>query len=476
MGSPISSAFSSEDINVTLKAILATRLALQFTCTQAATLDDIYQVENHMRLCLAIEDNNETVITVSPSEPLLAEGAYRALSMQKRSQADLLLQVLQGPSLHKGDRGETVALLLFLEARDAAVRLHKTRNIKLLDFLQALLCSSPPRKRGVDIGLNGDGGDDGDDDVNDDGDDDEDTEYTDEEEPHINCKNEFLDIRKGFPRHLRVQNDDVLLESCFKHAEMHFNHFIRVRKQSSMNVESLYKLVGRGAAILCPVNQVAVDVIIPFVINAKQPVGPTNVSAILCQVRNNAQYTTKINRTIFNEMDPFRVGVFSTLRKQVAVPVIRMVMALASPRPGIAIVNSERQNPVRATRNKASGTSKSASRRFTAYDIWCARACSQTFKVIRPKEDGIYRKLLLLENGVFPECYESKFNLGEDEIEDNMIESATRSMVPGDDGDVSDHYLFAEVGCPFVLHDYGNYRPNSKERPKGLDESLLCIQ
>ncbi|KAG6894259.1 hypothetical protein C0993_011954, partial [Termitomyces sp. T159_Od127] len=276
------------------------------------------QVEYHMRFCLGIKNDNETAITIAPSEPILAEGAAFIVRKLNIDQARLLENVLSGPSLDKGDRGEMVSLLLFILARDSIVK--DGRNMKLTSFLSALLQSGGPS-----------------------------TTVNDDQEGRYTSAVHLSNVLEGRPMFLRDSDKDVSLQDCFKHSEVHFNHFIRVEHASAMNRNTLYGLIARGAAILCRENQPGVDVVIPFVFDARKPVGPDNVSVILCQVRNAFHCTTKVVGYLFEpNMDPFRLGVFNPPEKQAPIPFIRMVMALGSPDPGISILTPPpRRNPLR---------------------------------------------------------------------------------------------------------------------------------
>src|ERR1700743_2611221 len=101
-------------------ACLSQRLALELNSkTYIAVEQEREQVEGYMRLCLRVEDGSETMTTVSPSEPLLAEAASDAMR-----HFDTLLameRVLSGYSIHQGDRGELLVMLLLTLARDATV-------------------------------------------------------------------------------------------------------------------------------------------------------------------------------------------------------------------------------------------------------------------------------------------------------------------------------------------------------------------
>ena len=105
-------------------ACLAVRLGLDFRT--ASWLDrkaERTQVERHMRICLAATVGFRSMITISPSEPLLAEALYtimgRSLGAEEAPKA--LLAHITGSYLSAGDRGEVVAALLLLLARDKAV-------------------------------------------------------------------------------------------------------------------------------------------------------------------------------------------------------------------------------------------------------------------------------------------------------------------------------------------------------------------
>ena len=209
------------------------------------------------------------------------------------SQAELLLQVLQGPSLVKGDRGEIVALLLFLEARDVVVRSTKERNVKLLDFFQVLLGPAgwSSAKTNDCLEEDGDKSGGGAEDKDKDGDD-RDDDYDDDDGQEYfpknlagNCKNNFENILEGLPTRLHDLKYNTALKNVFPRAEVHFNHFIRIEDDDMISQEILCAVIVRGAAILCKCKklQIGVDVVIPFVIDAIKPVRPHNVSAILCR-------------------------------------------------------------------------------------------------------------------------------------------------------------------------------------------------
>lgn len=113
--------------NFSFVACLAIRLGLEFdSMTRAAKEREHEQVEAHMRVCLTVHGGFETVVTASPSEPILAEAARYLI---KKSGLDLpssLLMELKGRGIKKSYRGELVMVLLMIMAVDIASELHPT--------------------------------------------------------------------------------------------------------------------------------------------------------------------------------------------------------------------------------------------------------------------------------------------------------------------------------------------------------------
>ncbi len=78
-----------------------------------------------MRLCIKVNDGFDTIVSVAPSEPIMAEGARLLMSDSKFDLPGSLLHELQTPGLDKGNRGELVCLVLLLLACDRAVAVAK---------------------------------------------------------------------------------------------------------------------------------------------------------------------------------------------------------------------------------------------------------------------------------------------------------------------------------------------------------------
>jgi len=65
---------------------------------------------------------------------------------------------------------------------------------------------------------------------------------------------------------------------------------------------------------------------------------------------------------------------------------------------------------------------------YTTYDIWCAKASSDTFSVIKDDDESNYAQLLKVDK-VFPKAYHADIAVAE-------LENIRRSMNPGTSVDV----------------------------------------
>ncbi|KAM6501286.1 hypothetical protein JOM56_004300 [Amanita muscaria] len=314
------------------------------------------QVEKHMRVCLVMNTEFETAVTIAPSEPILAEAAY--LLMEDREVFDLpraLLDELQRPGLDKGDRGELICLVLLLIARDVAVQEKRSAVIDVRFFMEKLLASQW-------------------------------STTVSNARPAQCCTN---------------TEDQRPFSEAFEKSKMYFNHFIKVHDFKVINRAFLWRLIARGAAVLCADNQGGIDVLLPFFEERPKILKHPKSFSVRCH--------------------GYILGFFD-VDEQKPVPIIRMVFALASSESCIKAVEgaSLGKNPTRTATPKGK---ERACPPYTAYDIWCAGTSAVTFSVVKPSDERVYSDLLKLCR-LFPGVYEAHTEI-------DSAKSARRNMNPG---------------------------------------------
>ena len=345
-------------------ACLAVRLGLDFNATSWLDRDaERTQVERHMRICLAATDGFRMMFTVSPSEPLLAEASWMVMRkwLGPKEAPAALLHHITDSYLNAGERGEVVGALLLLLARDNAIRNRETLNPE----------PSKPSKNASPKELKHDG----------------------VTQRRIITVLEFLDAlvppaSRLYVRELRPtrcsphHSPSASLAEVFAEANIYFNHFIKVHDSKMLNREYLWRLLCRGAAIICANNQRGVDLVVPVL--RGNLLRPRSITAILIQVKNDARFTSHLSRTLFTTMDPFKIDLFSK-DGDAFPPILRIVFALASERSSVVA-------PSLPTRCSPRLNSKD---KFTAYDLWIAGVSSQSFGVIPDKQTHDQYRLLL---------------------------------------------------------------------------------
>jgi len=286
------------------------------------------QVERHMRLCVAVTTGFEKLVTLAGSEPLLAEAAYQLINNTQTNAVRHLAHHSDLNCIDRGRRGELVAALIIMQARDAArgASSVNSRWVTVAGFMKALL---PP--------------------------------------------SDYEQLRISGPNFWR-ENDNKPFEETFEGYGMWFNHVIKVEDGKMISVENLWKFVTRGAMIIFSNNQEGVDIVLPLC-DTKQKLSRNSMTAILIQVKNDVTYKDNPVSKLFDKMDPFELGIFPEDRPSTSFipqPVIRLVFALASSKACVAF--RERRDPNRTTRSKGHD--------FTAFDIWLAGLSTDTFRQI----------------------------------------------------------------------------------------------
>jgi len=315
-------------------ACLSIRFALEFNIDNVSRDVTFAQVERHMRLCIATTAGLEKLITIPGSEPLLAEAAYELMKATRTNAMRHLAEHSDLNCIDRGRRGELVAALLIMQACDAARSITGQRWVSVAGFMEALLPES-----------------------------------------------KYNDLVESTPTFWRTTDDrEMTFGAMFKDYGMWFNHIIRIEKHEMISINHLWKFITRGAMILCATNQENIDIILP-VCHTTRNLGPDSVTAIIIQVKNAEDFGRKYNKSLYDGMDS---AVTSTIfsesksttgapeRKEVTPkPVIRLVFALASPEPAVAI------RP--GAEVKCHETDHDA---FTTFDIWLAGLSEETFKRI----------------------------------------------------------------------------------------------
>jgi hypothetical protein len=328
-------------------ACLATRFALEFNEDPESRMLSCTQVERHMRLCLAATTGFERLVTCSASEPLLAEAAFEILRTSETSVVNHLANHSDLYCVDRERRGELVAALIIMQARDASLPLAipQRKWVCVTEFMEALL---PPSA--------------------------------------------YANLLESHPTFCR-NNEDHPFSTIFQDYRLWFNHIIRVEDSQVIKADSLWKYVTRGAMVVCKNNQYAIDIILP-VCRMHGNLSRQTITAIYIQVKNAKSYTLKIKNPLFDAMDPFTLGLHND-NPLGPLPIIRLVFALGSPRAGVSF-----RPPCRTTNGDD----------FTTFDIWCAGLSTETFRQIGDDLES-YRILLdrsLQPNDVF-ELKETKY-------------------------------------------------------------------
>jgi len=346
-------------------ACISVRMPLEFNLRSRDMEKTL--VERHLRVCLHVDPQFETAITIAPSEPLLAEASSLIMSNPAFDLPSCLLKELENRGLDKGNRGELIGMALCIMARDAAVKELEDRVIPVSKFIQELVASS----------------------------------------------DQILNSKPVCAR--TAQEAQLTFENTFCHSNIFFNHFVKFRDRGVINQQYLWRLIARGAAGLCADFQFGIDIVIPFLFRDRR-LCRVNVSALFIQCKNDGSFQSIPRQYLFDMMNPYDIQFFDE-KETDPVPVIRMVFALASPDAKVVVLKCPgRTQPSREGSYKA----KFLADKYTSFDIWCAKASNKTFRPV--KEEDIFQKLLLRFR-IFPDVYEEKMTKG--------LRNATRSMNPG---------------------------------------------
>ncbi|KAH9962325.1 hypothetical protein BJV74DRAFT_954499 [Russula compacta] len=205
-------------------ACLCVRFALEFNSDPDSRAVTRKQVERHMRLCIDATAGFERLVTIAGSEPLLAEAASRAMRASAIHPVVHLARHSNLNCIDRGRRGELVAALVIMQARDNAARASPAnrRWVSVREFMKALLPSS-----------------------------------------------HFDQLQDSRPYSSRP-GEDISFNDTFSHYAMWFNHVIKIQHGKMINSEHLWKYITRGAMVICADNQHGVDIVYPLVMQRVQ--------------------------------------------------------------------------------------------------------------------------------------------------------------------------------------------------------------
>ncbi|KIL57284.1 hypothetical protein M378DRAFT_396218 [Amanita muscaria Koide BX008] len=313
-----------------------------------------------------------------------------------------LLEHLTTMGLDKGDRGELAAQVILILAADKACEEHLAIAGEQLStpmvgsqhqpILEGLNVSTIPRAFSVELFIKA-----------------------------LLKEQWHDDVLCSFPAKWRTKTESERnFQTAFRDTRIYFTHFIKLDDHGVVNREFLWRLAIRGCVALCANGQDGIDIIAPLVFGI-ETLCRSNISALLVQVNNDKSYRAQPNTILFDLMNPYLIRFFD-MDEKIPLPIIRMVFALGSPTAAVKVIP---QYAERLPRKAKTAAQKAVQRspRYTSYDIWCAKASSETFGVVKTEDEQNYSLLLKTEK-VFPQAYCSEFSTKE-------IESIKRSMNPG---------------------------------------------
>ncbi|THH12022.1 hypothetical protein EW145_g267 [Phellinidium pouzarii] len=333
-------------------ACLSVRMALDFNpFTGSASTKELDHIEHHLRVCMKVDERIESVKSRASSEPILAEAARKAMNASEDfAAASTLKAEFLRPDIERGARGEAVVELLALLASDMT-SVTPGKTFKVVDFLDNLLHSESSDGAKIDS------------------------------------------FKKAHPSCVHPKSHNLFdgkdLETAFKDAVMNFSHFTKVSDRECINRKYMWRLMIRGAGVICANGQMGIDIALPFCYYDKV-LGRNNVSAIIFQVKNDKSFSVRPQPSLFDAMDPFSISMFDGDCDNLPdgpMPVIRIVAALASNKNFIR--NFKFDNP-----DNSEASYKNASPRlYTAYDIYVG-GMHDVWKPIKAQDRADFVQLL----------------------------------------------------------------------------------
>jgi hypothetical protein len=259
-------------------AVLSFRLSLDASLHNPKALPLIRKaINSHLRTVISINQHTGTMVTLAPSEPILAKAAmeYLCSGMDWRvSIHTLVRQLLEKGLVEKGRKGELYARLVVILAHDW-VRYRRGRQVSGGELHQ-----NANSDGGIHQRINSGGG------------------IHQGSNPDFRPKfmktftvREFLEALYAKEGHESIVNiDPKILE-----ARMNFTHFARTQEELRAEIfpELFVDLLRRGAALQLSSVQSTYDILIPIYLGKEEEaLEPSKCSCIVIQVKNRIHTTT----------------------------------------------------------------------------------------------------------------------------------------------------------------------------------------
>lgn len=341
-------------------AVLSQRLALdistpQYLFNSANPFDGVriiqYQIENHLRVCVAVGKGIESLRAIAASEPILSEAACHIMLDENKPfpLLEALSKVLTGFNIHRGDRGELLVACFFTCARDKVIDIPRDVT-RLCNFfsVNALFKS-------------------------------------------LFTNNTFKTMEASLPSLSSSEAEGKEFQTVFAKAMMHFNHVIKPQEQKLLTRPYLLLFMARGAAALGANCQPGFDAVYPFLYDSKdERLNVKNVGFVIVQVKNDANVSPSDDE-LFKKMDPFGCSLLNNSDKvngRFPIPIIRLVFLIAKKK-HFAVTRKTYNSPS----DGATSLGEDGRPLFTSYDYVCTGISSSVLNVIKESEEEHWNKL-----------------------------------------------------------------------------------
>ncbi|KAI0292092.1 hypothetical protein B0F90DRAFT_1823220 [Multifurca ochricompacta] len=343
-------------------AVLSQRLALDIGTSQfilpsvtPLNLAEIVheQITNHMRVCISVGKEFESMRGVASSEPILSEAASRIMNDELGFNLPVALEkVLSGFSVSQEARGELLVAAWFTWARDQVV---KSKG----EPCDGALCHFFTVKELFE---------------------------------NLFPASVFKLIAKAKPSLCPHNgNTNQLFEDAFKGARMHFNHFIKPYEQKVLARKYLIRFMARGAAALGANCQPGFDAVYPFLYGDIH-LDVQKLGFIIVQVKNNASISPKKFNGIFRDMDPFESELLDASDKKngiFQIPIIRLLFSLSS-KGDPKVERMKYKSPS----DGATSLGNKGQALFTSYDYVCSGVSEDILKPVAGDTSNAWKAMV----------------------------------------------------------------------------------